>query len=172
MGGAGREDYDGLVACGAVALARGRSGRLRTLANATPGSADDAVKAGSARPRRARPRWSGAARFALLGCTVAAAACDGAFRVQGELVTPSASACRMRLHDARDGKVLRERAVRGSFDEVFTISPLPDDYYLTIACDGVPQSFKSDPVRLGSRRHYDHPLKLGKVVLGAPPKRD
>ena len=71
----------------------------------------------------------------------------------------------MRLHDAKDGRVLRERAVSGSFDEVITISPVPDDYYLTIACDGVTQSFKSGPCGLGGRRRYDDPLNLGKIVL-------
>ena len=112
-----------------------------------------------------------AAHVVLLVSTLAAAACDGGFRVRGELVMPSASPCRMRLHDAKDGRVLRERAVSGSFDEVFTIDVLSHDYYLSIACEGVTESFKSETVRLGGRRRYDDPLNLGKIVL-PPPKRD
>lgn len=103
----------------------------------------------------------------LLGCTVCLTGCDSGFRVQGELVVQdqTAPSCRMRLHEASKGAVLHDRSVRGSFDELFTVSRFPSDYYLTITCDGVPQSFKSATFRAGSRRYYDAPLKLGKIVL-------
>lgn len=110
----------------------------------------------------------------LLGLTVCVSGCDSGFRAQGELVVQgqTAPSCRMRLHDASKGAVLHDRSVHGSFDELFTISRFPSDYYLTITCDGVPQSFKSATFRAGSGRYYDPPLKLGKIVLSKEIKPD
>ena len=103
----------------------------------------------------------------LLGCVLTLAACDSAFRVRGELVVDAQRepVCELRLHNASDGAVLRRRAVRGSFLELFTVSVVPRDYNLTITCDGATDSFKSATFRLGFRRHYEPPLALGKIVL-------
>jgi hypothetical protein len=66
----------------------------------------------------------------LAGCAVSLAACDGAFRLRGELVVDARGkhACELRLHNASDGAVLRRRSVSGTFLELFTVSVVPRDY--------------------------------------------
>ena len=103
----------------------------------------------------------------VVGCALSLAACDSAFRLRGELmVDPRGEpSCELRLHNASDGAVLRRRSVRGTFLELFTVSVVPRDYYVTIICNGAADQFKSETFRLGFRRHYDPPLELGKIVL-------
>ena len=111
----------------------------------------------------------------LLGCTISLMGCDAGFRVRGELFVQGHTepACQLTLHDASKNDALRERMVRGgSFEELFTVSPYPRDYYLTITCTGVRQTFKSATFRAGLGRSYDNPVALGKIVLSDQIKRD
>ena len=109
----------------------------------------------------------------VLACVLTLAACDSGFRVRGDLVVdPQQEPCELRLHNASDGAVLRRRSVRGSFQELFTVSVIPRDYYMTITCNNTKDSFKSATFRLGYRRYYDPPLSLGKIVISQHERQD
>jgi hypothetical protein len=98
---------------------------------------------------------------------MATSGCDSFFRVHGEIAVEAVGTpnCDLRVHRAADGAVRDRAHVSGSFTETFPASWLPKDYYLSIACDGILDSYKSPVVRLGFGRQYDPPFQLGRIAL-------
>jgi len=74
---------------------------------------------------------------------------------------PAGAACHLDLFTTKNERAA-QLTVDANFNRSAVIAPGSHEYYVHIACDGVPGSFKSNTYTLGGGRRE---LDLGRIVL-------
>jgi hypothetical protein len=115
-------------------------------------------------------------RLPVVLALFALTSCESSVHISYRLEGPTdseADTCALTLQRASDGyKLANLHGVGKEFHDTLLISPLPKEYYVTIACDGF-ESFKSSsykmPPRLFFSRREERQIDLGSVALDRKP---
>ena len=111
--------------------------------------------------------------FWILCTCLVANACfgigDGVLIVQGSVTDAQdrpLDGCLLELYK-RNGDRLNSTAVDHSFQEDFTISPIPQEYYFIVSCPQDGLSATTQTRRIGGREFVRQPLNLGRIIVKA-----
>jgi hypothetical protein len=113
-------------------------------------------------------RATNALALPLLCATLCAVTCDVMSRVAGRVEDTQGrqyKECTLEVREAASKKIVETRRISGVFRETIRVPKIRADYIASVSCLGARGSFVSDPIRLGARENYDHPVDLGQIVL-------
>jgi hypothetical protein len=100
------------------------------------------------------------------GCSLLFPIGDSAVRVKGVIENGNDSGqCSVRLHLAKDDRLLDERRVDNVFLMTFVIAPSKMDYYFTVKCENSNNLFKSTVIELGDYKYYKNPIDFGEIRM-------
>lgn len=105
--------------------------------------------------------------FLVSGCVHVGG--KGGVKVTGTIAMPRSDGsrpCWLDLVRARDNTALKRREVRGTFEEVFAISPSRDRYYFSVNCGEGTPAHQTEAYELQGMKRYHDPIALGTIRLG------
>lgn len=113
-------------------------------------------------------RATNALYLPVLGVIMCAVTCDVMSRVAGRVEDTQGrryEECTLEVREASSKTIATTRQISGVFRETIRVPKIRADYIASVSCLGARGSFVSDPIHLGARENYDHPVDLGRIVL-------